>query len=49
MTEAENLAELERQRVARMAELVEEQKMVAEANRAKADEELRKFGTGDQG
>lgn len=50
MTEAENpLGELERQRVARMAALVAEQKAVAEANRAKAEKELRDFGTGDQG
>jgi hypothetical protein len=49
MTESEDLGELERQRQARMAELVESQKQVAEANRVKAAAELEKFGTGDQG
>lgn len=50
MTEAENpLDELERQRLARVAALVESQRVIAEATRARAEKELRDFGTGDQG
>jgi hypothetical protein len=43
------LAELERQRVARMKDLIETQRRIAEHNRQKALAEQEKFGKGNQG